>query len=341
MMKYLVTIFITIFLVGCAGGGNQPSPSKANSSSADWILNPNNSNELFYIATGEGSNLSESKNNALKQISSQISVTISSSTTSTKHATTTTYKKSIQDITKSSTEKIKFTGVTVMDKKLLNGTFYSYVKVDRDILFESQLKDMKLEYNKTMSTWNKINTNGIFYIFKESKNLNTSIDKVLAQLPILKSINSMFDDAKYTSKLLTIREDANKLKASAIVYIKTSNAFNEKIIFEKAISDFGIKITRKISNVSNKNNLIIIELDKSAKPYTNRYKSQKMKDVSFADIKLKVTTFDSSGKTKLAQNIITIRNASRDGYKSAVVKTKKLEREIEQKGILSILLETI
>lgn len=337
MLKYISTLFIVLFLAGCAGG----SSSAQNGTLPNWVLNPSSSNAMYYYSVGEGTNKNEAKNNALKQISEEISVTISSNTTTKKLATTKSYEKTIQDITKASTEKIKFTGVTVTNNAFSNGTFYSYVKVDRGVLFESQEKQMLSTYKKVLSTWNKIEKNGIFYVFKESKNLNDNIDSVLAQLPILKSINEMFDDTKYSNELLTIKEKANKLKAKAIVYIKTSNARNEKIVFEKAISDYGIKITKNPSNVKNKENLIIITIDKSAKPYTNRYKSLKMKDVIFADVKLKVVTFDSSGKTKLAQNIIEVRNGSRDSYEAAVVKTKKLEREIERKGILNLLLETI
>lgn len=341
MIRYILSIFITIFLVGCSGLAIPSTPSTTNNTVPQWVLNPNNSNDLFFYSVGEGANISEAKNDALKQVSAQISVTISSSTTSTKTATTTTYKRNIENITKSSTEKLNFTGVSIVDKAFHSGTFYSYIKVDKDILFQSQKKEMLQEYNKVKSIWNKITTNGIFYTFKESNNLNTTIDKIMAQLPILKSINQTFDDEKYISELLQIKKDLNLLKSKAIVYFKTNNAFNEKSVFEKAISDFGIKITNNLSNVRNKTNLIIISLNKSSNKYPNRYKSQKMKDVSFADITLEVTTFDSTGKIELAKNIINLRNASRDGYKAAVVKTKKLEREIAQKGILNILLETI
>jgi len=341
MLKYLVSLFITLILVGCSGVGSQPTAPKSNGSLPKWVLNPTNSNAIFYYAVGEGSSTTEAKNNALKQVSAEISVTISSSTTSKKYTTLTTYQKNIENITKASTQKIQFTGVSVVDTVFVNGVFYSYIKVNRDVLFQSQLKQMNLEYNKVLSISNKFDTNGIFYIFKESQNLNTSIDKTMVSLPILKSINNKFNDNKYTVNLLSIKEKATQLKAQAVVYLKTTNAFNEKIVLEKAISDFGIKIIKNISNVQNKNNLMIITIDKSAKPYENRYKSQKMKNVSFADIRLKIITYDKTGKTKLAQNIINVRNASRDGYEAAVVKTKKLEKEIDKKGILNILLETI
>jgi len=298
MFTKILSIFLLVFLfIGCSNPIQQTVPKK-NESFPQWILNPSPSNALFYYASADGINTAEAKNNALKQISSEISITISSNTTSTKLATTTTYEKSIKDITNAVTKEINFTGVTVIEQAFKNGLFYSYVRVNREILFENQFKQMNMTYNTILSLEEKINSNNIFYVFKESQNLTEKIDTILEQLAILKSIKNSFDDVPYLLKIATIQE-------------------------------------------KNKNHLIIITLDKSVKPYENRYKSQKMQDVSFADVILKVVTYDNTRKIKLAQNTINVRNASREGYEAAVIKTLKLEREIKQKGILNALLETL
>jgi len=342
MTKYIVASLFTIFLIGCAGGSNSSVSTPIQSNNLpSWAINATPSNPLYYYAVGEGSSKDEAKKNALKQISSQISVTISSSTTSTKIATNTQYSKKIEDITKSSTKKINFTGAKVLKYALSNGTWYANTQVDRNILFEAQKSTMLSEYTKSKKLWNRLVKNNVLELFKEFKNLNTNISKVMAILPILKSINNNFDTKIYMNTMESIRLDVLNKKAKAIVYVKTKNAFNEKAIVEKAFSDFGIKSIKRLSNVKNKNNLLLVSIDKKVKPATNRFKSRKMKNVKFADVTLTITTFEGKGKIKLAQNIIHLKNGSRDSYKDAKNKTKKFELEIEKKGILNILLSNI
>jgi len=341
MFTKILSISLLAFLfIGC-NSSMQQTVTKKNESFPQWVLNPNSSNTLFYYASADGTNTTEAKNNALKQIASQISITLSSNTTTTKLTTTTTYKKNIKDTTNAVTHKINFTGVTIIDQAFVNGRFYSYVQVNKEILFQYLFKQMSITYNSILSLNKKINSNDIFYVFKESQNLDGKIETILEQLAILKSIKISFDDKVYLSKIAAIQENSKTKKSNAVVHIQTQNAEHEKVVFEKAFSAFGVKIANHIADVANKNNLIIISLDKKVQPYENRYKSQKMKDVFFADVHLKIVTYNSTKKTILAQNTINLRNASREGYEAAVVKTLKLEREIDQKGILNALLETL
>ena len=150
MIKYTFILFLSIFFIGCV---NQPNPS---STLPSWAVNSKASNPIYYYAVGEGVSKEEAKKDALKQISSAISVTISSSTTTTKTATQDSYKRKIQDIIKSSTQKIKFTGVKVLKNAYANGIWYSDVQVNREILFQAQKDAMLLEYNSTLKLWNKI-----------------------------------------------------------------------------------------------------------------------------------------------------------------------------------------
>lgn len=339
MFKYFFILFFSIFFIGCTGGGStQPKP---NTMLPNWAINSKASTSVYYYAIGEGVSKEEAKKDALKQISSAISVTISSSTTTTKTATEDSYKRKIQDIVKSSTQKIKFTGVRVLRNAFANGIWYSEIQVNRKILFQAQKDVMLLEYNRTLKLWKKIKQGNAFTIFREDNKLNKHINKVMAQLPILKSINNKFDLDKYSSVMQNIREKSIFKKSSVIVYVKTKNAFNEKIVLEKAISDFGVKIAQKLSNVKSRKNLIIVDIAKKSKVGVNRYKTRKMRGVKFANITLTITTYDGTGKTIVAQNIIYLTNASRDSYKDAMQKTKKFEREIKRRGILNILLETI
>lgn len=340
MLKYLFLVISAIFLIGC--GGAQPKPGN---SLPEWVVNSQPSSVIYYRAVGEGISKEEAKKSALQQISSEISVTISSQTTSKstaiKSSTQDTFNREIQDVIKSSTQKIKFTGVKVLKNAFIDGKYYADVEVNREVLFQAQKDAMLIKYNELQKLWKKIDSSNIFAIFTQNSKLNKMITSVMAQLPILKSINPNFDLRVYSNVIQNIRSKAMAKKADAIVYVKTNNAFNEKIVLEKAITDFGIKVVKKLSNVKNKNNLMIITIDKNSRVAINRYKTMKMRGVKFAAITLTITTYDGRGKTELAKNIIYLKNASRDSYKDAVKKTKKFERLIKQKGILNILLENL
>ena len=340
MLKYFFLAISAIFLIGCTG--TQP---KLDNSLPEWVVNSKASSVIYYHAVGEGLSKEEAKKSALQQISSEISVTISSQTTSKstaiKSSTQDTFNREVRDIIKSSTQKINFTGLKVLKNTFIDGKYYADVEVNREVLFQAQKDAMIIEYNELQKLWKKIDSSNIFAIFAQSSKLNKMITNVMAKLPILKSINPNFDLKAYSNIVQNIRAKILAKKVDTIVYVKTNNAFNEKMVLEKAITDFGIKVVKKLSNVKNKNNLMIITIDKKSRVAINRYKTMKMRGVKFAAITLTITTYDGRGKTELAKNIIYLKNASRDNYKDAMKKTKKFERLIKQKGILNILLENL
>lgn len=345
MKNSLYSLCLLIFLSGCSGGiSSLSSPSPKNNPLSnglpEWIIKPESSNSSYYYAVGEGKNKDEALKNALAQISGQISVTISSDTTTSKKVTNDSYEKEVQNTIKASTDNIKFSGVSTIDTAFQNDTFYSYVKVDKNVLFDAIKKDFDMEYKQIQNKWKQVAIGDPFLLFRESKSFEGSILKSTADLSILKSIKNDFNQNQYIETLEKLRIDFKTKKNLINAYVETKDAKGEKSLIEKAISEFGIKVISNLSLGNPKNTLRIV-IDKSAKRVENMTKSKKLEDVVYADVTLVITTYDFAKKNKLAKNIIEVRNGTRENYEASVIKTKKFEREIEEKGILSILLENI
>jgi hypothetical protein len=346
-MKYIGSILIAVFLSGCAGGMIPIGQPKAQSSSTNsssmpkWVINPKQANTQYYYAVGEGQSKDEALKSALAQVSSQISVTIASDTTTSKKLSNNTYQREVEKTIKASTQNIKFSGVTTLENAFFKDSFYTYVQVDRTILFESLKKDFDLKLEKLKTTWQTIESGDPFLIFKNAKYVEETAIELTANLSILKSIKREFNETPYIQKIQQIQTSFESKKSKVLVFVETDTGFKEKELIEKAISEYGIKVTPSLRGLQNKNNLLRIYIKKSAKEVENMTKSRKLQDVVYADVTLVITTYNSTKKTKFAQNIITLRNGTRENYQASVKKTKKFEREIEQQGILKILLENI
>lgn len=346
MKKYLLFSALALILSGCASGVSSLAPSnnttnnQNNGDFAQWILKPKNSNDHYFYAVGDGKNKDAAMKDALAKISAQISVTISSNTLASKKVTNDVYEKKMQSTTTAFTDNIKFSGVTSLDTTFVNGTFYNYIQVDRNILFQSIKKDFDLKIKQIKNLLVRIENNDPFLVFKKGKFIEKSILESFASLSILDSINKNFDSKSDFNKLEKIKNDFFNKKASIKAYVETNSAYGEKAILEKAISEFGIKVVPTIKNIHDKN-LLRIVIQKSANKVTNFSKSRKLQNIVYADVKLVISTYNSTKKTKLAQNVIEVRNGTRENYQASVAKTKKFEREIKEQGLLKILLKNI
>lgn len=338
IIKYCLVLLLPLFFTACAGGAlGQPSVAK-NNELPSWYLNTPASNNNFYHGVGSGSTKEEAKISALNNIASEISVSISSNMEISKKTTTSSYEKEVQSNTKSSVDKIKFTGVTIVENAQQNGKIYTYLKVNRAILFDAQKTKVDNDYNKLIGTWKNIQKNGVFSLVQNSDQLNKDIVQVSSKLPILKAINNSFDNTKYDERLLNIKNEAVALKSNASVFVNSkNNAKPYAAVVKQYISSLGLKIVNS-SNVKNKNNLLIIDVLVDAKSKPVKTSDPRLKGASFADVTITLKTLNSSKKI-LAQNIVKVLNISKEGYNHAANKTQKFERKIKQEGILNILLK--
>ena len=345
-MKKIVGIFlisiVSLLMVGC--GGSQPTSTK-NVQMPSWYLNETPPSSAYYYGVGLGNTKESAKAKALSSVAGLISSTVSASMEiSSTDDTNLGYTQQSKSNVKSNTEKINFTGVTILENAYVDGQFYTNVKVDRNILFNAQKKLLDAEYNKALALWKQMQNRGTFEILKNSVKVKKSANKMLNEptLAILKSINSQFDPVSYRKKIVEIKSNVENAKSQIVIYLnnKGSLALDYREIVQKYISSDGIAIVENIHEVSDKKNLLIVDISVKAKEKNVKTSDPRLKGATFVDVTVVLTTKNSANKI-VAQNRVTVRNISKDGLNATKHKTKKFEREIKRNGILNILLKTV
>jgi len=339
-VKISLSAIVALSILGCGGATPQP---KQSSSMPSWYLNELPSTPTYYFGVGEGTSKETAQAKALSNIAASISSTVSASMEmSASQNSDTGYSEESKSNVKSSTEKIKFTGVRVVNTEFISGKFYTNVSVDRDVLFNAQKKNLDNDYKKALTLWNQMKMQGTFAVLNNSKKLESLVDTILLKptLVILKSINPDSNSTKYREDILSIKNNLIDAKSKIIVYVKSDSklASYYKDIVEKYISADEITIVNSKNSVENKNKLLTIEVSTNAKKKTVKSSDPRLRGASFAAVTVVLTTKNSKNKI-VAQNRVNITNISKDGLEEAKIKTKKFEREIQKKGILNILLK--
>ena len=336
-------VFLNLMIVfgGCAAS-SKSSGGVLSNSVPSWYLNPLQSDKQFYYAAGEGSDKEQAKTAALNQIAGEIATNVSSSMEITKKNSNDTYTSQSELNIKTSVETIKFTGVTVLENAFADGKFYSSVRVDKRILFDAQKKIFDIEFNAILATWEQMQKNGSFDILQNGLKLQTSIDKLLQAptLPILQSINPEFQSSRYVATLQEIDAKVKKMKSETevVVVSKNSQAIPYKKTVEKYLSSFGVLLVENQKEIRNKSNSLNIEISILHKEKLVKTTDPRLSGATFIDVEISLITKNNNA-TIVAQNKVNVINVSKEGYDATLSKTGKFEREIEDKGIMGILIE--
>lgn len=331
---------ISLSFLGCGGSAPQPKSHSTSSTMPSWYLSEVPTDSINFYGVGEGSTKESAKAKALAQISGVISTTVESAMEmSESDSTQNGYTQESKSNIKSSTDSIKFTGITIIDTAYIGGKFYTYLKVDRDVLFSSLKRGLDNDYKKALNLFNNMQSKGSFEILKNSLKLTNMINKILSKptIEILKSINSNFNSTEYREKVIAIKNNLGSVKSDIVVYLKSQNRLSSyyKDIVEKYISSYGLSI---VESKRGRKNLLVIDISVKAKNKNVKTSDPRLRGASFADVTISLTTRNYRGKI-VAQNRVTVINISKDGLNSAKIKTKKFERKIKKDGILNILLK--
>jgi len=338
-----ITALLSFSLTGCGGSTPQPA-SKSSADMPSWYLSEVPRDSINFYGVGEGSTKESAKSKALAQISGVISTTVESAMEmSASDSTENGYSEESKSNIKSSTDSIKFTGITVIDTAYVNGQFYTFLKVDREVLFNALKSNLDNDYNKVLRLENQMQSKGTFEVLKNSTKVKKLVDNILSKptIEILKSVKPQFDSSEYRNKVVTIKNNLDNTKADAVVYLKSRNTLASyyKDILKKYISSYGLTIVNSVNKVSDKSNLLVIDVQANAQKKNVKTSDPRLKGASFADVTVVLTTKNYKGKI-VAQNRVGVINISKDGLEAAYIKTKKFERKIKNEGILNILLKT-
>lgn len=122
--------------------------SRAFAQLPDWIMSPPSSDTELY-AIGEGRNLQQSTDVALKNLLGQLRTRISSSYTQTESLLNDAYSQSIEQSVSSSIENLPISQYTVLNNHKEDNTFYSLVSVSKATLIDTFSAEINNNFSNT------------------------------------------------------------------------------------------------------------------------------------------------------------------------------------------------
>jgi len=319
-------------LIGC--GGNSPSPSSQHQAASDAFMHVPSDTVQYFYAGGEGDTLRLAKNNALADISSRISVSISSSIDNELSVKRNNgVESSSQDIktrVNAVAKTIDFSGVSVEESRENDNGLEVVIKVDRNVLYQSYLKKLERLNGTLKKEMDVIQSSSVFYQLKLSFTTRKNIVKGYEYLFLLEAMNPNFKDKPYRNTYAGYEKRLDQINNKAIFSITADkNSGSLATLIKEKLSAQNIKLSHQKANV---------KIKISTKAELKHYKSSNAK-IAKMKIVIRTTTIravDTRG-VSLSNNVIKTKAASSLSKEEAISQTKQYEKLIQKDGILSFL----
>lgn len=333
-MKFkLASLLISAMLLGGCGG-HSPSPTDQQGSANDAFMQAPQDSAAYFYAVGEGDTARLAKNNALGDISSRISVSISSSMDNklsvTRRDGRETSSQDIQTRVNAVAKTIEFSGVSVEETRENEDSVQVLVQVDRNVLYQSYLKKLQRLDDKMKKEMDVISISSVFYQLKLSFKTRENLNKAEEYLLLLDAMNPSFEDKAYRQRYASYEDKLNSIKGNAIFSVKSDkNSASLASLVKEKLSAENIKMSSKQANV---------KIQLSTKVESKHYKSANAK-IAKMKIVIRTTTIkaiDNKGDS-LSNNVVKTKAASSLSKEDAISQTKQYRQLIDKEGILSFL----
>jgi hypothetical protein len=322
LTKLLLTLSIIAFFTACVGEKKNTTIELPK-----WYLNPPANNFITLYGTGEGKTLNEAKNNALKDMSEKLVVSVASSmnsiTTTSDDGTNSSYlKENIKNV-KVEAKKITFSNYKTQ-KAIQNGnSFFVMVSSDRHELFNEQKKEFDLIDRRIDSALKtlvgKSKLEKIHLLQNQQKNLNDGKNKSF----VLYAIENDFGYQSYHKKYDDIIGEIDFLKNSVTISINSNlktDPYKEHII--SLLNQNNYKIVTNNSEV-------VIDINSNV-----RYSKARGWDIAKVATTINVK---AQNKTITNQTINTLGRSSSSKENALVSSGDKFKKEIEKQGVDKVL----
>lgn len=332
-IKALV-ISLGLTMVGCVSNPTQqnaaPAPTLIKVSQP--LMIPNDSAQ-FYYAMGEGETTEAAKNAALSDISARISVSVESSIDTTltvqKRGSEETIDRDFQKNIKAKAKNIEFSGVRVLDTQQQAGQWQVVVEVDKYRLFES--------YQSKLAS-DKANLNNVMAMFKSSSEFEKlkqtpGVQKVLisanANVSVLQTLKPSFNAVAEIKSFADVDNQLLNAKRDLIVHITFDKASKGLASLVKdRLTEQNIRVTEGKGNVS-------LEIKTTGKPQIVESTNPRLASMKVAQRQTSFIVKDKQGRI-VSNAVIKTKGVSYDSYDDAMIQTKAYEKEISDRGIISV-----
>lgn len=327
-----LAIVVSFSLTGCLGQNVKPQQDAF--AVPDIALEAPRDNSQYYYAVGEGETAELAKNNALSQISSRISVSVSASITNEHIVRTDNNQSQSSELTKSkvnaTAKTIQFSGVSVEETENVDGLKQVLVKVDRNVLFQSYQRKLEALDDKVKKEISIFNRSAVFSQLKLSYDIQALIDQAREEITLLKAMRPSYDDKSSLDRYSDYEDSIRGVKQKAVFSITSdNNSQSLATLLKNYLSEENIKMGKKGANV--KLHITTQATDKKFK--TSNSKLANLKIVNrVSSLKVK----DSKGVV-LSNNIVKTKASSSASREDAIQQTKQYEKLISRDGVLSFI----
>jgi len=322
-MKTIISIFITLFIIGC-GGSRQPEPV----SYPSWFLNPPANDGSSLYGTGEGRDIDSAKASALNSVAASLSITVSSQfkkneSSQSFNGNENAYHSALNTV-KAEVKAIEFSDYKIIQNQVVGSKALVLVEVSRFKLFTAQKEKLERFSQELKTEQNNINRQSSLkkaYLYEQNRDKTQRLTSLAL---LIKSINSDFDTAPYFQQTADIKQAQSDAIDDAKVSITAEpDAEVFVAVLKEGLNKAGVKIVTRGANTS-------IHLK-------NSFQTDEIYGFKIAKATLSIFTQDSSHKN-IATKMITLSGKSRYDYDKAKASASQgLGKKIEAEGIYSVL----
>ncbi len=328
LLKIILSLFVVVSIFsGCSSKRRVVSVQKELPA---WYIHPSTSNTNTLYSVAEGENKSDAIANALNDMVSTLSISISSEF-STKSVVKEGSVESVQ-ITSINDIKTRVEKIRINNYELINSNNFSFerflvqVKTDKKSLFQSLHQDLDKKF-QLIENKNKEAQN--YYALKKLNIYSLSLDSLYdvdSTLAVMHSLDADFDESTYIQKIQDIENKYARL-LSKISFTVNSN--NDARKLRSSLSKGLSEKQYKINNLKNKNHFTIYISSKTSKAKSYGF--------DLARSAISITVKDYKGNI-VGSNKLNITGQSTQGYKIAGENVAiKLNTLIVKEGIANII----
>jgi len=322
-MKTIISIFITLFIIGC-GGNRQPEPI----SYPSWYLNPPANDGSFLYGTGEGNTIDSAKASALNSIAASLSTTVSSEfkkkeSSQSFNGNENAYHSALNTV-KAEVKAIEFSDYRIMQNQVVENKALVLVEVSRFKLFTTQKEKLERFSQELLTEQSNINRQSPLkkaYLYEKNRD---KAQRIISLALLTKSINSGFDTAPYFQQAADIKQICSDAVDNAKVSITAEPEAEVFVtVITEGLNKAGIKTVYKGANTR-------IHLK-------NSFQTDEIYGFKIAKATLSISTQDSSRKN-IATKTINLSGKSRYDYdKAKASAAQNLRKKIEEEDIYTVI----
>ena len=310
----------------CAGNAGSYSLPK-------WFLNPPKNNHDNLFGVGQGMTVEDATKEALNQVASKISVTISSNWEKTESQRTSggsiAYSKEINNNLKSKVAEIRFNNYEVLDNDILDQKVYVLVAVNKNTLLMDKKSELSNIDSQIKDIYNMAQSKSIIEKIADLKTVNRKAVDGMSLASMISSLDPSFAAKDYFDRYNGYLASERKALSEIRVYLSYAHESEDMMpIIKEHLNKADISIVSEPND--NDKNLVTVDIQTDSKEM-QIYGSKMVKLYTIFEVR-------SFSRDLVASSKIETKGSSMINFQEAgKAAALELNEKIKVKGILNVL----